>query len=96
MEEIIKNLKDLKPNELKTEALINYEYGFTDAISLAIEVIKNHGVSHHVSESLLEKYMTHVAHCEGVNFIDDLNTGNSDVKFTDEEVETLNRLNYSR
>jgi hypothetical protein len=46
-----------------------------------------------VSESLLAKYIQHVGEAEGIDFIYSCNDGMaSDVKFTDEELATLERL----
>ena len=39
---------------------------------------------------LLKKYMQHVEECEGSNFLNKINAFKRKVKFTDEEIETLN------
>jgi hypothetical protein len=41
---------------------------------------------------LLRRYICHVGQAEDVTFIDFFNTHRSDVKFTQEEVEELERL----
>ena len=52
-------------------------------------LIQNHGVI----ETLLEKYIDHVSQCEGISFVNKCNkTYASDVVFTDDEIETLKRL----
>lgn len=45
-------------------------------------------------EELLRKYIEHVKQCEGIDFIDRIDDGwgESDVQFTAEEVNELNRL----
>lgn len=46
---------------------------------------------------LLQKYMEHVNDCEGVTFVDKLNSGGlCAVEFTEEEVEELKRLDDLR
>ena len=46
-----------------------------------------------VSETLLIKYMRHVRDCEGIDFVEYINSYKSDVIFTDEEEQTL--IEYS-
>jgi hypothetical protein len=51
------------------------------------------GVLDSVSETLLIKYMRHVRDCEGIDFVEYINSYKSDVIFTDEEEQTL--IEYS-
>ncbi len=46
-----------------------------------------------VSETLLIKYMRHVRDCEGIDFVEYINSYKSDVIFTDEEEQAL--IEYS-
>lgn len=50
-------------------------------------------LSHSFIEALLIKYMRHVRECEGVDFVEDINSYKSDVIFTNEEEQTL--IEYS-
>lgn len=43
-------------------------------------------------DQLLKKYVQHVRRCEGIDFLDRLNAGGSDVEFTQEEVIYLKTL----
>lgn len=44
-------------------------------------------------EDLLKKYMEHVRQCESIDYVDRLNwTMDSDVEFTEEEKEELERI----
>lgn len=43
-------------------------------------------------EELLKKYMQHVGEYEGSTFVGSLNSNRCDVKFTEEEVAELERL----
>lgn len=45
-----------------------------------------------VPVSLLKKYIMHVDSCEGTDFISNLNDAHSDVRFTDDEIKTLEML----
>ena len=54
---------------------------------------KNKDLSHSFIEALLIKYMRHVRECEGVDFVEDINSYKSDVIFTNEEEQTL--IGYS-
>lgn len=56
------------------------------------DLYKNNGDLGNVSETLLIKYIDHVGQCEGVDFIDKCNHYSSEVKFTDKEIEHLERL----
>ena len=43
-------------------------------------------------QELLQKYIEHVHQCEGVNFIDDINSFDSDVEFSRKELCILRRM----
>lgn len=62
------------------------------------DYIKNNIESNIIHEEvdykqLLKKYAEHVRQSEGIDFLDRLNSYESDVKFTDEEVKVLNEFN---
>lgn len=43
-----------------------------------------------ILKTILNKYVSHVEQCEGTDFLDNFNLGNSDVEFTEEELYILN------
>jgi hypothetical protein len=43
-------------------------------------------------DDLLQKYIQHVKACEGIDFIDELNSSFTGIIFTDEEVKKLKFL----
>jgi hypothetical protein len=61
------------------------------------EVIKTH-IEPNIIQSdvdykeLLKKYTEHVRQCEGIDFIDRINSFESDVKFTEDEVKSLQSI----
>ena len=58
-----------------------------------IKHLESNVVLDSVSETLLLKYMRHVRDCEGIDFVEYINSYKSDVIFTDEEEQAL--IEYS-
>jgi hypothetical protein len=42
--------------------------------------------------NLFKRYIQHVVDCEGVNFLDKIHFNGNSIKFTDDEIEFLNKL----
>lgn len=92
-EELIKLFEDLKTaHELPNDNTTEYNLGYVDAIRLAMNQIEKLDL-HLVSISLLKKYMAHVMDNEGVSFVGYANDAYSNIKFTDNELETLKSIN---
>ncbi len=51
MDDLIKNINDLRLTKEKVSECQIYARGYTDALNAVVKAIKNHGVSHHVSMS---------------------------------------------
>ncbi len=75
----------------KTEAA--YEFAAEEYSNKLIKEAQNEPlILYGVSISLLKKYMIHVENCEGVNFVSDIGRTWSEVEFTKEEIDYLQKL----
>ena len=88
---------------IKSEALnlltvlansVGAEYEDQDLALSIVETTMQKLLKECVSESLLARYIEHVGECEGIDYIDAIGKCLSDVKFSDEEIKTLERLRY--
>ena len=68
------------------------KFSFAQGFEYAMKLANNTEIIGSVSETLLAKYIDHVGQCEGVDFIDKCNHYSSNVKFTDKDIEHLERL----
>ena len=66
-----------------------------DELSELLEIVDKKSYTIEEMKETLRKYIKHVDDCEGTNFISKLNTGESDMKFSESEVKLLQELsNY--